>query len=109
MLDDPHFKVLEYMQKSDTVFANTDIKGGVAVTYRDATSEFGSIGTFTSFPELNSILKKVETMSDASLADIISNRGLYRFSQKAYEEHPEELKKGSSRLFKRPYLQRIHV
>lgn len=35
MLDDPHLKVADYQQKSDAVFPNTDIKGGVAVTYRD--------------------------------------------------------------------------
>ena len=95
MLADPHLKVLEYTQKSDVVFANTDIKGGVAVTYHDVTREFGTIDTFTSFPELNAILKKVESKAEGSLADIISNRGLYRFSKKAYAEHPEELKKTS--------------
>ncbi len=36
MLDDPHVKVLDYKQKSEEVFPNTDIKGGVAVTLRDA-------------------------------------------------------------------------
>ena len=95
MLDDPHFKVLEYTQKSDEVFANTDIKGGVAVTYRDGTRNFGPIEVFTSFSELNSILKKVESQTDESLSSIISNRGLYRFSKKAYQEQPEELKKTS--------------
>ncbi len=95
MLDDSHFKVLEHVQKSDQVFANTDIKGGVAVTYRDSAKEFGAIEAFTSYSELNSILKKVEKTSLGCLADIISNRGLYRFSEKAYREHPEELKKTS--------------
>ena len=28
MLNDPHFKVLKYVQKSDLVFPRTDIKGG---------------------------------------------------------------------------------
>ena len=95
MLGDPHLKVLEHIQKSDQVFSNTDIKGGVAVTYRDSAIEFGAIETFTSYPELNSILRKVEKLSSESLADIISNRGLYRFSEKAYRDHPEELKKTS--------------
>ena len=95
MLEDSHLKVLEHVQKSDQVFANTDIKGGVAVTYRDSAKEFGAIETFTSYSELNSILKKVEEMSSSRLADIISNRGLYRFSEMAYREHPEELKKTS--------------
>ena len=33
MLNDPHLKVLFHEQESSKVFANTDIKGGVAITY----------------------------------------------------------------------------
>ena len=37
MLQDPHFKVLEYEEDSDKVFPNlsTPIKGGIVITYRD--------------------------------------------------------------------------
>ena len=91
MLNDPHFKVLYYEQDSSKVFVNTDIKGGVAISYRDANKNFGAIGTYTAFPELNSILSRVKSVQPTSLNTIISNRGLYRFSQKAYDEHPEEL------------------
>lgn len=59
MLSDPHFKVLYFEQNSSNVFANTDIKGGVAITYHDNTQDFGAIETFTPFQELNSILNKV--------------------------------------------------
>lgn len=55
MLSDPHLKVLYYQTNSEQVFSNTDIKGGVAVTYRDMNKNFGEIGTFTIFKELNSI------------------------------------------------------
>jgi len=47
MLNDEHFKVLDYYPVSDKVFSNTDIKGGVAVTYRDETQKLGPIGVFT--------------------------------------------------------------
>ena len=40
-------------------FLNTDIKGGVAVTYRDKSKIFGAIDTFTQYPVLNNILVKV--------------------------------------------------
>ena len=33
MFHDPHLKVLFHEQESSKVFANTDIKGGVAITY----------------------------------------------------------------------------
>lgn len=61
MLEDPHFKVLKYEEDATKVFPNTDIKGGVAVTYRDSTKEFGAIKVFTKYDELNSVLKEEES------------------------------------------------
>lgn len=64
MLNDEHLKVVYYNQQSSQVFSNTDIKGGIAVIYRDKEKEFGKIGTFTSFNELNTIVSKVSSVSD---------------------------------------------
>lgn len=61
MLNDPHFKILKFIQDSERIFPGTDIKGGVAISYRDINKNFGCIDTFTPFDELRSILKKVET------------------------------------------------
>lgn len=98
MLNDPHVKVAYYEQKSGSVFPNTDIKGGVAVLYRSADQNFGEIGTFTSFEELNSILKKVVSLPGfSSFSDIVTNRGSYRYSDFAYEDRPEILAKTSDR------------
>lgn len=63
ILNDEHFKVLHYEQDSSKVFVNTDIMGGVAITYHDSTQNFGNVGTFTPYSELNSIMKKI-TSSD---------------------------------------------
>ncbi len=93
MLSDEHFKVLFYEPKSDKIFNNTDIKGGVVIAYRDITKTYGAIGAFTAFPELNAIKKKVEAFGETSLSDVITNRGLYRYSQRAYDEQPTELAK----------------
>jgi len=46
MLEDEHLKVESYIDDARDVFPNTDIKGGVAVVYRDSTKEFGAIGEF---------------------------------------------------------------
>lgn len=95
MLSDPHLKVLMYEQDSSKVFQNTDIKGGVAVTYRDANTKFGEIGSFTTFSELNSITKKVEnnkSFSKGAFAKLISSRGIYRFTNDIFEENPQMLK-----------------
>ena len=95
MLNDEHFKVLFYEANGSRIFPNTDIKGGIAITYRDEKQQFGKIGAFTAFDELNKIKEKVEQESENSLMDYVYNRGLYRFSKKIYEEHPEEMKKFS--------------
>lgn len=91
MLSDKHLKVEFYEQNSAEVFPNTDIKGGVAILYRDANKDFGEIGTFTSFDELNSIAKKVALLTNNTLDSIISNRGQYRYAKLIYDEYPKEL------------------
>ena len=71
MLQDPHFKVLHYEEDASTVFANTDIKGGIAITYHDNESDFGPIEIFTKYDVLNTIVKKVKSKMDGSMADIV--------------------------------------
>ena len=88
MLEDKHLKVLYYEQDSSKVFPNTDIKGGIAVTYRDEKSDFGAIETFTSFEELNSILHKVTLSNFESLARIHFGRSSYKLTSLLYEENP---------------------
>lgn len=89
MLLDEHLKVIFYVEDSTKVFPNTDIKGGIAITYRDENKTFGSIGTFTAYDELNHILKKVSKFKEETLDSIISGRGVYKLSKKALEKYPE--------------------
>lgn len=90
MLDDPHFKVLKYAEDATTVFPNTDIKGGVAVTYHDDTKNFGPIEVFTKFDELNSILHKVtHEPSFKGMDGIVVTRTAYRLTEKMHQDHPE--------------------
>jgi superfamily II DNA or RNA helicase len=64
ILNDDHFKVVWYKSNSTDVFPNVDIKGGVAVTFRDKSQHFGKIISYTSHPELETICKKVERRKD---------------------------------------------
>ena len=89
MLGDEHLKVTYFEQNSANVFPNTDIKGGVALTYRDSKKKFGAIGTFTAFESLNHILHKVIPMTNGTLDSIISGRGVYKLSNKALLDYPE--------------------
>ena len=71
-LSDPHFTVLQYEADASKAFPNTDIKGGVAITLRDNNVVFGPIEVFTAYPELNSILRKCESLaSQGNLTSII--------------------------------------
>jgi hypothetical protein len=90
MLRDKHIKVEYFEQNSSIVFPNTDIKGGVAILYRDAQKDFGGIGIFTSYSELQSILSKVENKDDfKSIESCITGRGIYRLTELALKEFPE--------------------
>lgn len=89
MLADPHLKVLHYEQNSEKVFPNTDIKGGVAITYHDTTQVFGSIGAFSAFQELNNILNKVKpNLNGQSLDDIIVQQNKWNLTA-LYSDYPE--------------------
>ncbi|MEG1622881.1 MAG: Eco57I restriction-modification methylase domain-containing protein [Alistipes sp.] len=88
ILKDKHFKVVWYKQKSSDVFPNVDIKGGVAVTFRDAKQNFGGIGTFTDFEELNSIYQKVVFTDDfTTFSDIIFAQNKFNLDE-LYKDHP---------------------
>lgn len=71
MLADEHLKVVMYEQDSAKIFPTTDIKGGVAVVLRNKNQKFGALGTFTSFPELNSIRAKVSAFNTLSINTIM--------------------------------------
>ena len=44
MLNDKNFTVLLYEQNGASIFPNTEIKGGVAITLRNKNREYGEIG-----------------------------------------------------------------
>lgn len=89
MLNDPHFKVLNYIPDGKSIFSGTDIKGGVAITYRDSGSYFGAIEHFIAQDELRSIFNKVQRTEPESLSNIIYAAESYKFTDKMHEDHPE--------------------
>ena len=91
MLADTHFKVVDYFQKSNEVFPTVDIKGGVAIGFRNASKDFGAIGFFSEFPQLVSIMNKVKSNKDfvhGAFAQTVSSQGIYRFSDYALNSIP---------------------
>ena len=89
ILNDEHFKVVDYWANSTDVFPTVDIKGGVAVMYRDSKLDFGKIGTFTAYKKLNIIANKVCKISENGLfAELIYAPESYRLSDKLHEDYP---------------------
>ena len=91
MLNDEHLKVLYYEQNSAKIFNNTDIKGGVVITYHDREKECGAIQIFTAYPLLNTIIQKVKKQIKSSLSDIVFAPESYKFTKQMYVDHPEIL------------------
>lgn len=112
MLEDPHNKVVYYEQKSVNVFQNTDIKGGVVVLYHNNKENFGEIGTFTSHPELNSIMRKVLTTDFKSIASIIYTQTKFNLDT-LYSDYPTYKNilgnNGKDRRFDKPIFSRLDV
>lgn len=90
MLDDPHLKVVDYQQKSDAVFPNTDIKGGVAVTYWEGGKVLGPIGVFSPYNELRSIQIKISPWlaKQGLLSDVMYLQNRFNLAA-LYEDYPE--------------------
>ena len=87
-LNDEHFKVLHFEKDASTIFPSTEIKGGVAITYRDRKKTFEPIGTFTIYNELNSILSKVRHLANNNS---FSRLGFVasKFDKRLFNDYPQ--------------------
>lgn len=89
ILNDPHFKVVKYSAKSQEIFDNVDIKGGVAITLRNEYEDYGKIVTYTPYVELAGILQKVTQRSDfESITSIIYPCNKFDLN-KLYDAYPD--------------------
>ncbi len=89
-LTDKHFKILTYEGDSTKFFRNTLIPGGVAISYRDTSKDFGAIEVFSSFKEMNSIRNKIISHEDfCGLDTIMYPYSAYTISEQFWQEFPE--------------------
>ncbi len=89
VLNDRHFHVVRYESDANKIFENVDIKGGISISLRNTSVDYGKIGTYTTFKELASILGKVINREDfASIDSIIYLQNKFNLKQ-LYEDHPE--------------------
>lgn len=89
MLADRHLTVPYYVPNSNELFPGTDIKGGIAVTYWDRNRDGEPIDTFTSYPELNEILQKVNAAHGPSIAPAVSSGRAYAYTELMHKENPQ--------------------
>ncbi|EKB54295.1 Eco57I restriction-modification methylase domain-containing protein [Falseniella ignava] len=87
MLRDNHLKILFYEEDSSIIFPNTDIKGGIAVSYRDINKLIGPIGIFSPYPMLIEIYGKVQKLSEDSLMNVIYTQNRFEL-EKLYNDYP---------------------
>ena len=89
MLNNKHFKILEYESNSSKYFSTASIMGGIVISYYDQQKDFGKIGIFSPFSELRAIREKV--VSHESYGSIQESIWIQtRFNLSAlYEDHPE--------------------
>lgn len=97
ILNDKHFSVVKYWADSSIIFPDVDIKGGIAITLYNKKNEHEPIRIFTTNKELTSILEKVRTKMQCSLSSVITNRGIYKYSDLACLEQPIAMKKTADR------------
>ena len=89
ILSDSHFKVMKFEADASMVFSEVEIKGGVAITYRDADSEFEPIGTFVAWEPMQSVLSKVGAACEPCLSSLVTGAVPYKYSDEAKSQHPE--------------------
>lgn len=91
MLADRRLAVPHYTPNSDDLFPGTGFRGGIAVTYWNEDTDAEPIGTFTKYPQLNTILHKVLANPFKSLDALITTSRSFRYLTKLYADHPELL------------------
>lgn len=89
MLSDYNFTVLYYENDSSAIFKNTDIKGGIAISMRNVNKQYGAIMTFSPYPEVNHILRKVvNSKGYLSIDSIVFSRTSFRLTPKVHNDYP---------------------
>lgn len=89
MLNDEHLKVVKYIANGKSVFPNTDIKGGVAITLHSMKQAFKPIKVFIVFDELRSIFDKVQDRNETPISTVMYGTSSYRFTDAMHADYPQ--------------------
>lgn len=90
MLSDPHLKVMHYWPSSADIFQGPDIKGGIVITYRDGTKDFGSINHFIPSGKLRNILLKIINVDrENNFSIFVKPTEYYKLTDVIHDENPD--------------------
>lgn len=110
MLSDKHLKIKLYEPKSSKIFSNTDIKGGIAISYHDNQKDFGAIEVFSPYEELNNIRIKAYVDEKDSIMNIIYTQNRYNMPNliKDYPDYKSFISsEGKDRRFRNNVFQKV--
>lgn len=99
MLTDNHLKILYYESDSSKIFGNTDIKGGIAITYRDKEKKFEVIDVFIPFKEIASVVEKIAAIEKndyGRFGEIMYVQNKFELDR-LYKDYPEFKKRLGSK------------
>lgn len=89
MLEDNHLKIGQYYPNSADVFPNTDIKGGVVVTYRDTTKRFNPIRKMYKDERHRPLVEKaVSADGFQPLSTIVGSQGTFKYTESFFNDNP---------------------
>lgn len=89
MLSDEHIKIALYVNDATKIFPNTDIKGGVAIVYRDAKVIYGAIGEFIPDEHLRELLSHFPKNESNNFSSIMyGGRSDLKFNYEFLRRYP---------------------
>lgn len=90
ILNDPHFKIIQFEKNAEKIFPRTDIKGGIVIFLYDKGKQFEPVKLFIPFDELKSIYTKVlpGIKKSGSLTDIMYPANKFNLEE-LYNFYPE--------------------
>ena len=90
MLSDPHLKVIKYYQDCTEVFPSTDIKGGIAIVYRNALLNYGEIGEFIPDENIRKLSVRFRKDVDSNLPSVMyGGRSDMKFNDAFLAAYPD--------------------
>lgn len=89
MLNNTHIKVIYFNPKSEELFPNNDIKGGVAIIYYDESKNFGAIKKFIPDDNLRKIASHFKIDPKTNLPSIMfGGRADLKFNDQFLKKYP---------------------